>query len=214
MKKRWQQQSEENQTKTNTKRKEGNTKPENNSVQRGRIEERNDLKWKQGGLEKGWQETGWKERRRNEERKGATKIKPKKRNKNNISKGVDEKNNVEMDDRRKTRENDKPRVVLNKGLGGRGENKKNISRIAGNPLFVSAILAPLLKKKTRIAGENGVCCHTLKARQQTQTKKRKINPKNKNKEHNNNQDTNNRETRRPQMQENLGLERGMRWNWP
>ena len=40
---------------------------------------------------RGWQETGWK-RSRNEERKGATKmIKPKKRNKNNISKGVDEK---------------------------------------------------------------------------------------------------------------------------
>ena len=53
-----------------------------------------------------------------------------------------------MDDRRKkARENGKPRVVLNKGLGGGGENKQNISRIAGNPLFVSAILAPLLKKK-------------------------------------------------------------------
>ena len=32
------------QTKTNKKRKEGSAKPENNSVQRGRIEERNDLK--------------------------------------------------------------------------------------------------------------------------------------------------------------------------
>ena len=41
---------------------------------------------------------------RNEERKGATKIKPKKRNKNNISKGCDEKNNVEMDDRRQKQE--------------------------------------------------------------------------------------------------------------
>ena len=30
-------------------------------------------------------------------------IKPKKRNKNNISKGVDEKNNVEMEDRRKNK---------------------------------------------------------------------------------------------------------------
>ena len=106
-----------------------------------------------------------------------------------------------MDDRRKTtRENDKPRVVLNKGLGGGGENKQNISRIAGNPLSVSAILAPLLKK-TQNCRENGVCCHNLKARQQARTKKMKINQKNKNKEHNNNQDTNNRETRRPQMQE-------------
>ena len=35
------------------KKKEGNVKPENQSVQRGRIEERNDQKWKQGGLEKG-----------------------------------------------------------------------------------------------------------------------------------------------------------------
>ena len=59
---------------------------------------------------RGWQQTGWKERSRNEERKGATKIKPKKRNKkpkkrnkNNISKGVDEKNNVEMEDRRKNK---------------------------------------------------------------------------------------------------------------
>ena len=52
---------------------------------------------------RGWQETGWKERSRNEERKGETKIKPKKRNKNNISKGVDEKNNVEMEDRRKNK---------------------------------------------------------------------------------------------------------------
>ena len=34
--------------------------------------------------------------------RGATKIKPKKRNKNNISQGVDEKNNVEVEDRRKT----------------------------------------------------------------------------------------------------------------
>ena len=41
---------------------------------------------------------------------------------------------------------------MNKGLGGGGENKQNISRIAGNPLFVSAILAPLLKK-SRIAGK-------------------------------------------------------------
>ena len=86
-----------------------------------------------------------------------------------------------------------------KALGGK--NEQNISRIAGNPLSVSAIIAPLLKKKPRIAGENGVCCHNLKAKQQTQTKKRKINQKNRNKEHNNNQDTNNRETRRPQMQE-------------
>ena len=55
----------------------------------------------------------------------------------------------------KTRENDKPRVVLEKGLGGGGggENKQNISRIAGNPLSVSAIIAPLLKKKPRIAGK-------------------------------------------------------------
>ena len=67
-------------------------------------------------------------------------------------------------------------------------------------MSVSAIIAPLLKNP-RIAGENGVCCHNLKAKQQTQTKKRKTNQKNKNKEHNNNQDTNNRETRRPQMQE-------------
>ena len=101
----------------------------------------------------------------------------------------------------KTRENDKPRVVLEKGLGGGGGNEQNISRIAGNPLSVSAIIAPLLKKKTQNCRENGVCCPNLKAKQQTQTKKRKINQKNRNKEHNNNQDTNNRETRRPQMQE-------------
>ena len=43
--------------------------------------------------------------------------------------------------------------------------------------------------------------HNLKAKQQTQTKKRKITKKNRNKEHNNNPDTNNRETRSPQMQE-------------
>ena len=85
-------------------------------------------------------------RSRNEERKETTKIKPKKRNKNNISKKVDEKKNVEMEDRRKTRENDKPRVVLEKGLGGGGGNEQNISRIAGNPLSVSAIIAPFLKK--------------------------------------------------------------------
>ena len=103
----------------------------------------------------------------------------------------------------KTRENDKPRVVLEKGLGGGGggANEQNISRIAGNPLSVSAIIAPLLKKKTQNCRENGVCCHNLKAKQQTQTKKRKINQKNRNKKRNNNQDTNNRETRRPQMQE-------------
>ena len=83
---------------------------------------------------------------------------------------------------------------------GEGGNKQNISRIAGNPLSVSAIRAPLLKKKNQNGRENGVCCHNLKARQQTQTKRRKINQKNRNKK-NNNQDTNNRETRRPQMQE-------------
>ena len=118
------------------------------------------------------------------------------------------KNNVEMEDRRKIQDKmTKPRVVLNKGLGGGGENKQNISRIAGNPLSVSAILAPLLKKKTQNCKENGVCCHNLKARQQTQTKKKKIIQKNRNKE-NNNQDTNNRETRRPQMQETWVWKRG------
>ena len=66
--KRWQQQSEENQTKTNTKRKEGNAKPENNGVQKGRIEERNDLTWKQGGLEKGMA-GNWLERTKQKRRK-------------------------------------------------------------------------------------------------------------------------------------------------
>ena len=56
--------------------------------------------------------------------------------------------NVERDDRRKrkTRENEKPRVFLKKGLwgGGRkGKKEQNISRIAGNPFSVSLITTPL-----------------------------------------------------------------------
>ena len=94
-----------------------------------------------------WNETGWKERSRNEERKGATKTRPKKRNENNISKGVDEHKKQSRNGRlkRKTRENDKLRVVLKKGSWGGGGNEQNISRIAGNPLSASAIRAPLLK---------------------------------------------------------------------
>ena len=70
-------------------------------------------------------------------------------------KGVDEHKKQSRNGRhkRKTRENDKLRVVLKKRiLGGGGETKQNISRIAGNPLSVSAIRAPLLKN-TRIAGK-------------------------------------------------------------
>ena len=50
--KRWQQQSEETKQKP-TRKKDGNAKPGNNIMQRGELEERNDQKWKQGGLEKG-----------------------------------------------------------------------------------------------------------------------------------------------------------------
>ena len=65
--------------KTNKKNKEGNTKPENNLIQ---TWEPNDQKWKQGGFEKGCQQ----QRSTNEERKGATKIEPKKQNENIMSK--------------------------------------------------------------------------------------------------------------------------------
>ena len=70
------------QSKTKTKRKEGNAKPENNCLQRGRIEERNDLKWKQGGLEKGmarnWLEgtkQKWRKARGNKDKTKKTKQK-------------------------------------------------------------------------------------------------------------------------------------------
>ena len=139
---------------------------------------------------RGWNETGWKERSRNEERKGATKTRPKKRKENNISKGVDEHKKQSRNGRqkRKTRENDKLRVVLKKGSWGGGvKNEQNISRIAGNPLSVSAIRAPLFI----ISKQNN----------RHKPKKGRSPKKNRNKEHNNNPDTNNRETRSPQMQE-------------
>ena len=44
--------------------------------------------------------------------------------------------------KRKTRENDKLRVVLKKGSWGGGGNEQNISRIARDPLSASAIRAP------------------------------------------------------------------------
>ena len=51
------------------------------------------------------------------------------------------------EEKEKTRENEKPRVFLKKGLwgggGGKGKKEQNISRIAGNPFSVSLITTPL-----------------------------------------------------------------------
>ena len=42
------------------------------------------------------------------------------------------------EEKEKTRENEKPRVFLKKGFGGgKGKKEQNISRIAGNPFFLS-----------------------------------------------------------------------------
>ena len=153
---------------------------------------------------RGWNETGWKERSRNEERKGATKTRPKKRNENNISKGVDEHKKQSQNGRqkRKTRENDKLRVVLKKRIlgGGGGKRAKHLSNCRKPFVCISYKSTPF--EKTQNCREDGVFFyHNLKAKQQTQTKKGRSPKKNRNKEHNNNPDTNNRETRSPQMQE-------------
>ena len=111
------------------------------------------------------------------------------------------KSKVEMEDRR-----EKPEKMTNwewfwkKDLGGGGGgNEQNISRIARNPLSVSAIRAPLLKNP-KIAGKTVIFIIISKQNNRHKQKKGRS-PKKKNKEHNNNPDTNNRETRSPQMQE-------------
>ena len=63
------------------------------------------------------------------------------------------KNNVEMDNRRKKQEKMTNREWFWKRALGGGENEQNISRIAGNPLSVSAIIAPLLKKNPELQGK-------------------------------------------------------------
>ena len=121
---------------------------------------------------RGWQETGWKERSRNEERKGTTKIEPNKHNENIVSKGVDEEKHGMLkgktEEKEKTRENDKPRVFLKKRALG-AKILQNMSRIAGNSFSVLEIITPF--EKPQNCRENGVSCHSLKAKQQIQTKK-------------------------------------------
>ena len=115
----------------------------------------------------------------------------------------------------KTRENDKPRVVLEKGLGGGGGgNEQNISRIAGNPLSVSAIIAPLLKKKkTRIAGKTAFVVLISK---QNNRHKEKKGRSNKNTEIQNATTIKTQTTEKPggPKCKKLGFGEGMRWNWP
>ena len=54
---------------------------------------------------------------------------------------------VMTEEKEKTRENKKPRVILKKrvwrGGGGKGKKEQNVSRIAGNLLSVALIATPL-----------------------------------------------------------------------
>ena len=152
---------------------------------------------------RGWNETGWKERSRNEQRKGATKTRPKKRNKNNISKGVDEHKQQTRNGRhkRKTRENDKLRVVLKKRiLGGGGKQAKHLSNCRKPSVCINYKSTPFEKHQN--CRENGVFFIIIAKQNNGHKQKKGRSPKkNRNKEHNNNPDTNNKETKSPQMQE-------------
>ena len=87
------------------------------------------------------------------------------------------KNNRRTKNNKKQQKNKKIQVMKRKmtnqecfwkkGFGGKKE--QNISRIAGNPFSVSQIITPF--EKPQNCRENGVSCHNLKAKQQTQTKK-------------------------------------------
>ena len=61
---------------------------------------------------------------------------------------------------------------MNKGLGGGGGGKqaKHLSNCRKPFVCISCASTPF-EKRTQNCRENGVCCHNLKARQQTQTKK-------------------------------------------
>ena len=111
------------------------------------------------------------------------------------------------EEKEKARENDKPRVFLKKGLcgGGGGKGAKHLSNCRKPFLCISYDSTPFEKKQN--CRENGVCCHNLKAKQQTQTKKGKSTKK-RNKQHNNNQDSNNRQNQEAQNAKKLGLEKG------
>ena len=112
------------------------------------------------------------------------------------------KSKVEMEDRR-----ERPEKMTNwewfwkkdLGWGGGGKRAKHLSNCQKPFVCISYKSTPL-EKTPELQGKR-FFYHNIKAKQQTQTKKRKITKKNKNKEHNNNPDTNNRETRSPQMQE-------------
>ena len=70
------------------------------------------------------------------------------------------------EEKEKTRENDKPRVFLKKGLWGEQTSKASL-KITGNPFSVSEIITPLFENRQKCR-ENGVSCHNHKAKQQTQ----------------------------------------------
>ena len=113
----------------------------------------------------------------------------------------------------KTRENDKPRVVLKKGLGGGGRNEQNISRIAGNPLSVSAIIAPLLKKTTRIAGKTAFVVIISKQNNRHKQKKGRSTKKTEIKNTTTIKTPTTEKPGGPKCKK-LGFGKGMRWNWP
>ena len=108
--------------------------------------------------------------------------------------------NVERDDRRKkTRENEKPRVFFKKGLWkGKGKRSKTSLELPGFPFFcLTDNNTPL--KNPRIAGKTVLV--VIISKQNNRHKHKKGKSTKKNKQHNNNQDSNNRKTRRPKMQE-------------
>ena len=87
-----------------------------------------------------------------------------------------------------------------RALGGGGKPRaQHLSYIAGHRCYVSQIITVI--KKQQNCRENGVNCHNLKAKHQTQEKEKEKPRKkrNTNEEHKNNEDINNRKTRRSQM---------------
>ena len=96
-----------------------------------------------------------------------------------------------------------------RALGGGGGNEQNISRIAGNPLSVSAIIAPLLKKKTQNCRENGIS-------KQNNRHKEKKGRSTKKTEIKNATTIKTQTTEKPggPKCKKLGFGKGMRWNWP
>ena len=173
-------------------------------------------------LRRGCEETYFKERRTVRRKERGKKDRAKKQNENMWShKGLmkakkDMESSKGTQKKKKRQQKTRNREGLwKKALGGNKE-QTNLSYIAGHSCCVSQIIRPVIKKHQNCR-KNGVNCHNLKAKHQTQEK---TNEKEKRKKqhkwkHKNNEDINNRKTRRSQMKGtwvSKGDVREMCWN--